>query len=107
MTGGSVTLGSLGTFSLTGWVQGVGMIQQGRPSGHLVLTNARGSLALDLHGREMPAFSPLPSELVYSIGGGTGDYAGTKGYGITAFTYLPAPTAHGLPAAGTFTVAFR
>lgn len=104
LTGGSVTLKGLGTFTVTGWLKGVGMIQTGRPVGQLVLTNAHGSLTVNLHGREMPAFSPVPSELVYAIRSGTGEYAALRGYGVAAFAFTPAPTAHGLPTAGAFTV---
>jgi hypothetical protein len=89
---GTVTLQHLGTFDLSGWASGTGMIQNGRAMGHLVLTNAKGSLMLDLHGLPQPGFNPIPSELVYSVAGGTGAYAGTRGYGLTHLSFAPNPT---------------
>ena len=52
------------------------------------------------------AFSPIPSELVYSITGGTGAYANLKGYGIAAFTFSPGTTTPGHAATGSYTLKF-
>ena len=88
---GTVALQGLGTFDLSGWVNGTGMILGGRATGHLVLTNATGSLTIELHGPVQPGFAPIPSDLVYSISGGTGAYAHAKGYGVTHLTFTPYP----------------
>ena len=86
---GTVALQGLGTFDMTGWVNGTGMILGGRAMGQLTLTNAKGSLTLELHGPIQPGFAQIPSELVYSISGGTGAYAHAKGYGVTHLTFMP------------------
>ena len=88
---GTVTLQGLSTFDLSGWVGGTGMVLNGRATGHLVLTNAKGTLTVELHGPIQPGFSPIPSELVYSISGGTGAYAHAKGYGVTNLSFMPYP----------------
>lgn len=102
LTGGTVHLDGLGDFRVSGWVRGTGMVQGGRAGGHLVLTGATGTLTVDLHGPVQGAFGPLPKELVYVVKGGTGAYAGVKGYGVAGFAFTPAPTAVGLPPQGTF-----
>ena len=95
-----LSLGSVGNFRVRGWVQGTGMVIGGRATGHLVLSNGHGTITLDLHSGELPPFSPLPPELVYSITAGTGAYAGERGYGVAGFSVTPAPTAFGLPLRG-------
>ena len=97
---GTIHLQSLGTFQLSGWLQSVGSVVQGRAYGELVLTNSQGSITLDLHGGVQPAFSPLPRELVYSIAHTTGAYQNLHGYGVVGMVMYPAPTAYGLPPRG-------
>ena len=103
---GRITLAGLGNFQMTGWVQGTGASGAGRATGHLILTNAYGSMTVELHSSIRPASSPVPLELVYSISSGTGVYAHTQGYGIAGFSFTPAPAAIGSPMAGTFNLKF-
>lgn len=103
---GTAKLDGLGTFHVTGQVQGVGMIAWGRATGELVLTNARGTITLALHGPVQHAFGTLPHELVYSVSGGTGAYSHVTGYGTVGMTLLPAPVAFGQAPAGTITLRF-
>ena len=101
---GKTTIGGLGEFRVSGWLQGTGMILDGRATGHLTLSDARGSITLELHGGKQSAFSPIPSELVYSISGGTGFYSYANGYGVVGFSFTPAPTAVGFPLTGSYAI---
>ena len=104
---GRVSLQGFGTFNMSGWVQGTGMIQSGRATGHLVLSNPYGTLTLELHGPIQNGFSPVPSELVYSISGGTGSFSGVKGYGVVQTSFTLAPVAVGMQMIGHFRIAFN
>ena len=99
---GTVHLDGLGDFTVSGWVRGTGLVQGGRAGGQLVLTNAAGTLTVDLHGPVQGAFGAVPKELVYVVKGGTGAYAGVRGYGVAGVAFTPAPTAVGLPPRGAF-----
>lgn len=90
------------SFNVKGWIQGTGMIQSGRASGHLVLTNEFGSITLELHGPVQNGFSPVPSELVFTVSGATGKFSNAKGYGIVHTTFTPAPVAVGMPLTGEY-----
>jgi hypothetical protein len=103
---GKADLAGLGSFKMSGWVQGVGMVASGRATGQLVLSSAQGTITLALHGRVQPGFSPLPAELVYSVSGGTGAYQHLSGYGVVGLTIMPAPIAFGFPPEGLFTLRF-
>ena len=103
---GTADLGALGRFQVAGQVQGVGMIAWGRATGELVLTNAHGSITLALHGPTQQAFGTLPSELVYTVSGGTGDYSHLSGYGTVGLHTTPAPVAFGQPPAGAVALTF-
>jgi len=98
---GPITLAGLGTFQMTGSLHGAGPAE-GRATGQLILTNQYGSLTVDLHSGIRPAQSAIPSELVYSISGGTGAYAQTKGYGVADFAFVPATVVYGTPHTGYF-----
>jgi hypothetical protein len=103
---GKTDLGGLGSFAVTGSVEGVGMIASGRATGELVLSNARGTISLALHGPVQAAFSQPPSDLVYSVTGGTGAYRHLGGYGVVAMHRIPAPTAFGQPPRGVVSLTF-
>jgi hypothetical protein len=102
----TANLGPLGTFTVTGWVQGVGMIESGRATGELVLSNAHGTITLALHGPVQPSFSQVPPELIYSVTRGTGDFQHLRGYGVVGMQRIPAPTALGQPPTGVINLAF-
>jgi hypothetical protein len=91
---------------MTGSVQGVGMIASGRATGELVLSNAHGTITLALHGPLQAGFSQPPSELVYSVARGTGNFQHLRGYGTVAMQRIPAPTALGQPPTGVITLTF-
>jgi hypothetical protein len=103
---GTVELRDLGSFTVTGGVQGVGMIASGRATGELTLTNAHGTITLALHGAVQSAFSQPPSTLVYSVTGGTGAFRHLTGYGTVDMHRVPAPVSFGHPQTGTITLTF-
>ena len=103
---GRADLAGLGSFNVSGWVQGVGMVAYGRAAGQLVLSDSRGTITLALHGPVQPGFSPLPAEFVYSVSGGKGAYQHLRGYGVVGLTLTPDPTASVLPPQGQFTLRF-
>jgi hypothetical protein len=79
---GSGFFPSLGQVQMSGTLHTPGFIREGRTTGTLVLSNARGSITLQLVGPPQPGFSPPPSTLQYTITGGTGAYAGASGQGM-------------------------
>ncbi len=99
-------LATLGSFRVTGSVQGVGLIAFGRATGEWVLSNTHGSITIELHGAVQSAFSQVPSNLVYSVTKGTGDFRHLKGYGIVAIERMPAPIAFGQPLFGRLVLSF-
>jgi hypothetical protein len=103
---GTADLGKLGSFNLTGWLQGLGNIAHGRASGQLVLSNAQGSITLTLTGPVQPGFSPLPSVFNYQVTAGTGAYSHLDRSGRVHLSLIPAPIAFGLPPQGRFTFTF-
>ena len=103
---GTANLAGLGSFRVTGAVQGVGMIEFGRATGELVLSNSHGTITIELHGAVQPAFSQVPSDLVYSVTKGTGDFRHLTGYGSVAIHRTPAPVAFGQPPVGRVTFSF-
>jgi hypothetical protein len=89
-----------------GWVQGAGFIASGRATGQLVLSSARGTITLALHGAVQTAFSQPPSVLVYSVTAGTGAFQHLSGYGAVEMHRFPAPIAFGQPPRGVVTFTF-
>jgi hypothetical protein len=78
---GSGVFFSLGQVQMSGRLHTPGFVLQGRTTGTLVLSNARGSITLELVGPLQSGFSPPPSAFQYTITGGTGAYAGLTGQG--------------------------
>lgn len=70
----------LGDFTLTGWIQTPGFINNGQSYGKLWLTNAKGSISLTVVG---PPQSPgvLPPSLSFVIKAGHGAYVHSRGNG--------------------------
>jgi hypothetical protein len=98
---GAGTLSPLGTVQASGTLYTPGFIRQGRSTGTLVLSNAQGSLTIQLTGPLQPGFSPPPGTFSYRITGGTGAYAGDTGQGTASFHENTSD-----PGAGTFTLSF-
>jgi hypothetical protein len=104
---GTVNLAGLGTFQVQGEVHGVGFVAWGRATGELVLTSAKGTITLALHGAIQPGFSAIPRELVYSVTGGTGAYSHLTGYGAIGMSLVPAPVPSGHPSSGSIFFRFE
>jgi hypothetical protein len=70
----------LGAFTLTGKVQGPGLIANARASGKLTITTPKGTIHLSVTG---PLQSPgsLPPSVSFSIYRGTGAFVNSKGKG--------------------------
>jgi hypothetical protein len=103
---GTATFGTRGTFQVTGSVNGVGMIAQGRAGGELTFTNSRGTITVTLRGPLQPGFSPLPANFHYTIVGGTGAYQHLHGQGQMSLVLIPAPIAVDQPPRGAFRMTF-
>jgi hypothetical protein len=83
---GRVKLPGFGEFLSLGSIQAPG-IQNIRATGQITLHDYKGTITLKLHSLPRPMYSGVPFEMVYSIVGGTGAYAGVKGYGLATFTF--------------------
>src|SRR5258706_4096836 len=71
---------SLGSFTMTGDVHGLGFIASGRVRGYVTLASSQGTIDLRLVGPEQPPGS-LPPTLSFNNGGGTGAFALANGKG--------------------------
>jgi hypothetical protein len=69
------SFGAVGVATITGELHSVGFIMQGHATGTLTLTNARGSVTLELTGPTQPGFAPLPQQFTYQVVSGTGAFA--------------------------------
>ncbi len=78
---GSASLAALGGVTVAGSVSPVGLVTRGHATGTLTLSNANGSVTIDLEGPVQPAFSPLPRVFHYQVVSGTGDYLGLAAEG--------------------------
>jgi hypothetical protein len=71
----------LGMVTISGSIQLPGSIANGRPTGTVTLTNARGSVTLQLIGPVQAELTATPSKFTYTVISGTGTYQGAKGSG--------------------------
>ena len=78
---GTGTAGALGAADLGGSITPPGFIRTAPATGELTLTNATGSVTLDVTGKTQPGGSPLPQKLAYVVTGGTGAFANAGGKG--------------------------
>jgi hypothetical protein len=99
-------LGDLGTFQVSGSINGVGLINKGRATGELVLKNSHGTITVNVHGPVQPSFAPIPRALVYVIAKGTGDFQHLAGYGSLNVTLIPATVGHNEAPRGTINLSF-
>jgi len=82
---GSGWLLGLGQVSVSGTLQGTGFIAQGHATGQLTLTNAKGTVTVDLVGPTQQGFAPLPHRFHFTVSGGTGAYQNLKASGEVFF----------------------
>jgi hypothetical protein len=82
---GTGVFAPLGSVRISGTLHTPGLILKGHTTGTLVLSNAQGSVTVQLVGPLQQSFSPPPSTFEYTIIGGTGAYAGLTGHGTANF----------------------
>jgi hypothetical protein len=112
---GSGAVRPLGDVQATGTLGTPGFIRQGRATAVLHLSNARGSIEIDLTGPIQPGFSPPPSSFTYKIQDGTGAYRRVSGHGTATLVETQQQTPicpPGVPCpmyviAPSFTLTFR
>jgi hypothetical protein len=78
---GTGTAGAMGAVSLDGSITPPGFIRSAPASGQLTLTNANGSVTIDVMGKTQNGGSPLPQKLSYVISAGDGAFANAGGKG--------------------------
>jgi hypothetical protein len=99
-------LSDIGAFRISGSINGVGLINNGRAVGELVLKNAHGTITINVHGSVQPSFAPIPRDLVYVVAKGTGDFQHLTGYGSLKVTLIPAIVGHNQAPRGTINLIF-
>jgi hypothetical protein len=70
-------------------IRGVGFQTGARATGRITLSNASGTVVVDLTGPVQPSLSPIPSNYHYKVVGGTGAYANLKDEGQLTLTRIP------------------
>ena len=78
---GSGTAGAMGSITLDGTITPPGFILSAPASGEFTLTNANGTITLDLAGKPQPGGSPLPQKMSYTVSSGTGTFENAGGKG--------------------------
>jgi hypothetical protein len=87
---GSGTLRGLGLVQSSGTLHTPGFVARGHTTGSLTLSNAQGSVTLQLVGTMVqPGFSAPPSSLRYTIVQGTGQYSMASGSGTATLQERP------------------
>jgi hypothetical protein len=81
---GTGTAGAMGAVSLDGTITPPGFILSAPANGEFTLTNADGTITLDLTGKPQPGGSPLPEKMTYTVSGGTGAFANAGGKGTVS-----------------------
>lgn len=101
---GTGNAGTLGAVTIVGNISLPGFIATGHASGMLTLTNALGSVTLQLSGPLEAGFGAFPATLVYLLKQGTGTYAGDVASGTISVTLVPDTTAKGGGGGFTFVI---
>jgi hypothetical protein len=81
---GTGTAGALGAASLDGTITPPGFILSAPASGEMTLTNADGSITIDLAGKPQPGGSPVPQKMAYTVTDSSGAFANAGGKGSVA-----------------------
>jgi|GEM_PF-5070189 len=72
---GTATLAQIGETTFTGSATSLGFAPKGNATGQLILTNAKGSLSLNLKGPEQLGGAALPKKFEYTVTSATGDFS--------------------------------
>jgi hypothetical protein len=99
-------MGGLGMFRVSGSINGVGLISNGRAAGELMLKNSHGTITINVHGPVQSSFAPIPRDLVYVVAKGTGAFQHLTGYGSLHVTLIPAKVGHNEAPRGTINLGF-
>jgi sulfopyruvate decarboxylase TPP-binding subunit len=105
---GAGVITPLGQMNVAGLLQSQGN-QHAPSTGHLLLSNARGTLLLELEAA-VPGGAAAPSLLDtfhFTIAGGTGAYQGMEGQGWVSLTMNSNPGPGGTAAQGQFMMSFH
>ncbi len=78
-----------GRFNVSGSITEAGPGKHARAGGHLVLSNAKGSIIIHLRGPDQKGDRPLPSQYTFRIVGGTGAYHALKDNGPARVVLTP------------------
>ena len=100
---GLAHLDDRGEFHVVGSLHSVGFVASGQASGQLTLSNAHGSINIELTGPSQRGFSALPQEFHYQVVAATGAYAGLQAQGELNITHH---AEHG-GTAGSFQLHFK
>ena len=95
---GSGTVTPLGQVSASGTMKSPGFIARGRTTGTLNLSNANGSVTIQLTGPLKPGFATLPRKFTFKIVAATGQYVGDVDTGTAT---LDEVEADGIPTPST------
>jgi hypothetical protein len=87
---GNGNFGRLGAATVSGSIQGVGMIANGRAHGTLTFTSAQGSLTVELTGPVQSAFAAMPTWFRYHVTSATGSYRSLNDSGTLRIDCNPA-----------------
>jgi hypothetical protein len=101
---GSGTVTPLGKVSAAGTLHATGFIASGRAGGMVTLSNAHGSVTIELTGPRQHGFSTLPRQFSFKIVAATGEFRGSTDHGSASLTEvmaagspMPTPIAANLP----------
>lgn len=86
---GSGWVGPLGQVHLKGSLTTPGFVANGHAGGLLTLSNAKGSVTLQLTGPPQSGFAQLPSTLTYKLVSGTGAYRKAHAAGVATLGVSP------------------
>jgi hypothetical protein len=81
---GSGTLAGVGPVTAAGALRSLGFVASGHAGGPVALTNAQGTVTLQLSGPKQKGFAPLPKHFRYSVTDATGAYVHLQGRHGTA-----------------------
>jgi hypothetical protein len=100
----------LGQTQVDGAIGTPGFVARGYASGQLVARTGHGEIRIQLAGPTTAGFSAIPSQLSFTITGGTGYYSNARGYGTVDVVLQPRvtpSTTETLINSGTATLTFH
>ncbi len=95
------TVSPLGQVSASGTIRSPGFIAHGRASGSFNLSNANGSVTIQLKGPRQPGFAALPRTFTFKIVAATGKFAGNVDRGKATLDEVEADASATLPTSGS------